>query len=85
MILTHLIGVMSIPLVPNLDIGDKLIPTVSLKVLNPVLVGIFIGGPLAAIMSTIDAMLILASAAIVKDIYINYIVKDHKPEEKKLK
>ena len=85
MLITHLIGFMSIPLIPGAEIGDKLIPSISLKVLHPVLVGIFIGGPLAAIMSTIDSMLIIASSAIVKDIYINYIAKTDRIEEKKIK
>ena len=35
----------------------------------------FIAGPLAAIMSTVDSMLLLASAAIIKDLYIHYGLK----------
>ena len=47
-----------------------------LQYMNPVIAGLFIAAPLAAIMSTVSSLLILASAAIVKDIYLNYIVKD---------
>jgi sodium/pantothenate symporter len=51
-------------------------PALILKVLPPAFAGIFLAGPLAAIMSTIDSQLILASATIVKDLYLNYIDPD---------
>jgi len=44
--------------------------------MSPFLAGIFIAGPLAAIMSTVDSMLIMVSAAIIKDLYFNYLAKD---------
>ena len=37
--------------------------------------GVFLAAPLAAIMSTVDSLLILASATIIKDLYLNYISK----------
>ena len=37
--------------------------------------GLFLAAPLAAVMSTIDSLLILASATIIKDIYIHYVKK----------
>ena len=79
----HLVGFMGRAFEPNIDVSDKLIPTLALKNLNPILAGIFIGGPLAAIMSTVDSVLILISSSIVKDIYINYI--NPKETEKNLK
>lgn len=79
----HLIGVMGRALDTNLDVSDKLIPILAMKYLPPILVGIFIGGPLAAIMSTVDSLLIIASSSIVKDIYLNYINK--KVDDGKLK
>ena len=36
----------------------------------------FLAAPMAAVMSTADSLLILASAAIVKDLWRNYVVKD---------
>ncbi len=69
----HLIGVFGRAILPQLDVADKLMPELTLKVLPPVFAGIFLAGPLAAIMSTIDSQLILASAGIVKDLYLNYI------------
>jgi sodium/pantothenate symporter len=49
--------------------------------MNPVVAGLFIAAPLSAIMSTVSSLLILASAAIIKDIYLNYIVKDAEKKE----
>lgn len=68
----HLVGVLGSVIVPGIEVGDLAVPTITLKVLHPILAGIFIAGPLAAIMSTVDSMLILASATIIKDLYINY-------------
>lgn len=83
MIGMHLIGVMGAAVAPGIDVGDKIIPTLALKNMPPIMAGVFIGGPLAATMSTVDSMLILSSAAIVKDIYIHYINKD--ADDKKIK
>lgn len=67
----HLVGALGAYVVPVLA-GDSAIPGITVKILPPVLAGIFIAGPLAAIMSTVDSMLILASASIIKDLYLNY-------------
>ncbi|WP_294705038.1 sodium/pantothenate symporter [uncultured Fusobacterium sp.] len=72
----HLVGVMGMAVEPNVEVGDKIIPILALKNLHPILAGIFIGGPLAAIMSTVDSLLIMTSATIVKDLYLHYINKD---------
>lgn len=69
----HLVGVMGIAIEPDIEVGDKIIPILALKHLHPILAGIFIGGPLAAIMSTVDSLLIMTSATIVKDMYLHYI------------
>lgn len=76
MIGMHLIGVMGAAVEPGLEVGDKIIPTLALNNMNPILAGVFIGGPLAATMSTVDSMLIMSSAAIIKDLYIHYINKN---------
>ncbi len=72
----HLCGAFGRIIVPGLTVGDKIMPALTLKVLPPVFAGIFLAGPLAAIMSTIDSQLILASATIIKDLYINYGKKE---------
>ena len=77
----HLVGVMGMAVEPNVEIGDKIIPILALKNLHPILAGIFIGGPLAAIMSTVDSLLIMTSATIVKDLYLHYVNKEAKIEK----
>lgn len=83
MLIMHLIGVMGIAILePTKDI-DKVVPLLAIGKLHPILAGIFIGGPLAAIMSTVDSFFILTSATIVKNIYISYV--NPEAEERKLK
>ncbi len=77
----HLVGVLGSVVVPGLE-GDGAIPGITVKVLHPIIAGIFIAGPLAAIMSTVDSMLILAAAAIIKDLYLNYGNKNNVSPEK---
>lgn len=72
----HLIGIFARPILPGVEIADSVIPLVTLKVLPAWLAGIVLAAPLAAIMSTVDSLLILVSSSIVKDVYINYIKPD---------
>ncbi len=72
----HLIGVLARVVVPGVEIGDMVMPTLTMKVLPPFLAGIVLAAPMAAIMSTVDSLLILVGSTIVKDIYINYIKPD---------
>jgi sodium/pantothenate symporter len=72
----HLIGVFARPVLPGVTIGDTVMPLLSMKVLPPFVAGIVLAAPMAAIMSTVDALLILVSSALVKDIYLNYIKPD---------
>ena len=69
----HLIGVLARPVLPGVDIGDKVMPLLSLKVLPPLVAGFVLAAPMAATMSTVNALLILISSTVVKDIYLNYI------------
>ncbi|MCH6267832.1 sodium/pantothenate symporter [Neobacillus citreus] len=69
----HLIGVFARPVLPGVKIGDTVMPLLSMKVLPPFVAGIVLAAPMAAIMSTVDALLILVSSALVKDVYLNYI------------
>jgi sodium/pantothenate symporter len=68
----HLAGAFGRAVFPNLPAGDLAMPTLIVELLPPVWAGIFIAGPLAAIMSTVDSMLLLISAAIIKDLYIQF-------------
>ena len=69
----HLIGIFARPVMPGIEVADTVIPLVALKILPAWLAGIVLAAPLAAIMSTVDSLLILVSSSIVKDVYINYI------------
>ncbi len=69
----HLIGVFARPILPGIEIGDKVMPLIALEVMPTWLAGIVLTAPMAAIMSTVDSLLILVSSAIVKDVYLNYI------------
>jgi sodium/pantothenate symporter len=72
----HLCGALGRAVIPGLEVGDKILPLLSLEVLPPVVAGLFLAGPLAAIMSTIDSQLILASATLIKDVYIHCFQPD---------
>lgn len=74
----HLIGVFARPILSGIEVGDKVMPLIAMEVLPPWLAGIVLAAPMAAIMSTVDSLLLLVSSAIVKDVYINYIKPDAK-------
>src|SRR5699024_6581732 len=61
----HLIGVLARPILPGVEIGDKVMPLLALEVLPPWLAGIVLAAPMAAIMSTVDSLLLLVSSSIV--------------------
>ncbi|MBD1381503.1 sodium/pantothenate symporter [Metabacillus arenae] len=72
----HLIGVFARPILPGIEVGDKVMPMLTLEVLPPILAGLVLAAPMAAIMSTVDSLLILVSSTVVKDVYLNYIKPD---------
>lgn len=71
----HLAAVLGRAVLPDLPAGDLAMPTLTVTLLPPVWAGVFIAGPLAAIMSTVDSMLLLACATLIKDIYVHYVLK----------
>ena len=54
-------------LFPGLEDAETILPVISTNLLHPVLGGIMMVVVLAAIMSTVDSLLILASSAVVRD------------------
>ena len=74
----HLAGVWCGALIDTstLPNSDYFIPTVVLQIMPVGIAGLFLAAPLAAVMSTVSSLLILASAAIIKDISHPYYVKD---------
>ncbi|WHX25304.1 sodium/pantothenate symporter [Virgibacillus halodenitrificans] len=69
----HLIGVFARPILPGIEVGDKVMPLIALEVMPAWLAGIVLAAPMAAIMSTVDSLLLLVSSTLVKDIYLNYV------------
>ena len=69
----HLIGVFARAVMPGIEVPDTVIPMIALDVLPPWLAGIVLAAPLAAIMSTVDSLLLLVSSSVVKDVYLGYI------------
>lgn len=66
----HLAGALGRAVIPDLKVADQVIPTLMLQVLPPVVAGIFLAAPMAAIMSSIDSMLIQSSSTLIKDLYL---------------
>jgi sodium/pantothenate symporter len=77
----HLIGVFGRAVIPGIEVGDKVMPTLTLEILPSFLAGIVLAAPMAAIMSTVNALLILVSSTIVKDVYLNFIKPSAKESE----
>lgn len=55
---------------------DYFMPTIVQQIMPAGVAGMFLAAPMAAVMSTVSSLLILASASIVKDLWKQYIVKD---------
>lgn len=72
----HLIGVFARPILPGIDVADKVMPLLALEILPPWLAGIVLAAPMAAIMSTVDSLLLLVGSSVVKDLYLNYVQPD---------
>lgn len=79
----HLIGALSRPVLPGIEVGDTVMPLVAQEVLPNWLTGIVLAAPMAAIMTTVNSLLLLVSSTIVKDVYLNYI--EPKAEEKRVR
>ena len=67
-------GVLGVP-AQALGGVDSVIPQLMAHVMPPALLGLAIIGPLAASISTISGVLIVASSAVVKDVYLHHMQK----------
>ena len=74
MIGMHFAGTLAAPLLDGQEIAttDAVIPYVVLNYMPVWAAGLFLAAPLAAVMSTVDSLLILASATIIKDLFLHY-------------
>ena len=75
-----IIGLCGISLLPGLKATDNMVPTLIGKYMNPVLGGILISAVIAAIMSSVDSILLLCSAA-AEGMYSSYINKNANVEQ----
>ena len=80
----HLAGALGRAILPDLAIPDRVIPTLMITVLPPMAAGVFLAAPMAAIMSTINAQLLQASATLIKDLYLR-IAPRQSANEKRLR
>jgi sodium/pantothenate symporter len=63
--------------------SDYVIPAVIQQIMPVGVAGVFLAAPMAAVMSTVSSLLILASASMVKDLWGTYIVKDDPVKKEK--
>ncbi|EGL83834.1 sodium/pantothenate symporter [Caldalkalibacillus thermarum TA2.A1] len=63
-------------LYPEMEVADMALPILILDIMPGWIAGLILAAPLAAIMSTVDSMLLVTSSSIVKDLYLNYINPD---------
>ncbi len=81
----HLAGAWAGALVDGAELptSDYFIPYIVHKIMPPGIAGIFLAAPMAAVMSTADSLLILASAAIVRDLWKEFVVRNDPEKIKK--
>lgn len=84
MIGMHFAGALTLPLLPEEGVSstDQVIPYVVMNYMPAWAAGLFLAAPLAAVMSTVSSLLILASATIIKELYITYIARSDENSEK---
>lgn len=83
MIGMHTAGVWAGALVDGREYAstDYFIPSIVMEIMPVGMAGLFLAAPMAAVMSTVSSLLILASASVVKDLVGTYWVAD-KPKRK---
>ncbi|MEH7386968.1 sodium/pantothenate symporter [Bacillus sp. JJ1521] len=72
----HLSGVFARAILPGIEVPDTVMPLLAMEVLPPWLAGVVLSAPMAAIMSTVNSLLLIVGSSIVKDVYLNYIKPD---------
>lgn len=63
--------------------SDYIIPYVITQIMPVGIAGTFLAAPMAAVMSTVSSLLILASASIIKDLWGTYIIKDNEKKQER--
>lgn len=67
-LLPHLSGVLARAILPEIDSPDNVLPTLMITVFPPLLGGLLLAAPLAAIMSSVDSMLLQTGSTLVSDL-----------------
>lgn len=78
---TAIIGPVGRILVPNLEQTDQIVPILINQLIHPVIGGIVIAGIIAAMMSTVDSVLLICSSVATRGIYLKYINRDASPKQ----
>ncbi|MGS0675431.1 sodium/pantothenate symporter [Shewanella sp. 0m-4] len=66
-LLPHLCGFLGRALFPNLSVPDEIMPTLIAELMSPFWAGILLAAPIAAVMSSVDSMLLQSAVSIVRD------------------
>ena len=87
MIGMHFAGALALPLLPEEGVAstDQVIPYVVMNYMPGWAAGLFLAAPLAAVMSTVSSLLILASATLIKDLWLTYIAGNREEVGEKAK
>ncbi|MBY5922191.1 sodium/pantothenate symporter [Ferrimonas balearica] len=66
-LLPHLSGVLGRALLPDLASPDEVMPTLMVTLFPPMVAGLLLAAPMAAVMSSVDSMLLQAGSTLVRD------------------
>ncbi|WP_299807445.1 sodium/pantothenate symporter [uncultured Shewanella sp.] len=66
-LLPHLCGFLGRALFPELAVPDQIMPTLIAQLMSPFWAGILLAAPIAAVMSSVDSMLLQSAVSIVRD------------------
>ncbi|MBY5993829.1 sodium/pantothenate symporter [Ferrimonas balearica] len=67
-LLPHLSGVLGRALLPELSSPDEVMPTLMVTLFPPLVAGLLLAAPMAAVMSSVDSMLLQAGSTLVRDL-----------------
>jgi sodium/pantothenate symporter len=63
-------------LYPDAELADLVLPTLIVDQLPGPVAGALLAAPLAAVMSTVDSMILVVSGALVRDLYVGFVKPD---------
>ncbi len=71
-LLPHLCGALARGVLPPLASPDDVLPTLMVTLFPPMVAGLLLAAPMAAIMSSVDSMLLQTGSTLVKDLLLRY-------------